>query len=289
MPGFFDAIGAKIVLGRPITENDTASTLNVAVVNEAFVKRFFKDKSPIGYHFGIDRLKYASTYEIVGVVRDIRYMTWDYKEAVRPMFWVSEAQTVMSYDDPIFSDGEKHSHFLYNIVVWAPGDPPGMEQQVRKAIASVDPTLVVNGVDSYSKVISGDFQQQNMIATLTTLFGALGLALAAIGLYGVMAYTVEQRTNEIGLRMALGANRKDVIRMVLRGAFWQVGIGLGLGIPLAVLAGKLMKDQLFGVQPWDPAMLAGASVLLSLAALVATVVPARRAAAVEPMVALRNT
>ena len=160
---------------------------------------------------------------------------------------------------------------------------------MRKAIASVDPTLVVNGVDSYSKVISGDFQQQNMIATLTTLFGALGLTLAAIGLYGVMAYTVEQRTNEIGLRMALGANRKDVIRRVLRGAFWQVGIGLGLGIPLAVLAGKLMKDQLFGVQPWDPAMLTAAAVLLSLAALVATVVPARRAAGVEPMVALRNT
>ena len=288
MPGFFDAIGAKIVLGRPLTEDDTASTLNVAVVNEAFVKHFFKDQNPIGKHFGIDRIKYASTYEIVGVVRDIRYMTWDYKEAVRPMFWVSETQTVTSYDDPIFLDGEKHSHFLYNIVVWAPGDPTGMEQHVRKAIANVDPTLVVNGVDSYRKVISGDFQQQNMIATLTTLFGALGLTLAAVGLYGVMAYTVEQRTNEIGLRMALGADRGNVIRMVLRGAFWQVGIGLGIGIPLAVLAGKLMKDQLFGVQPWDPAMLAAATVLLALAALVATVVPARRAAGVEPMVALRN-
>ncbi|MGA2250028.1 ABC transporter permease [Terracidiphilus sp.] len=288
MPGFFDAIGAKIVLGRPITEDDTASTLNVAVVNEAFVKRFFKDKNPIGYHFGLDRLKCASTYEIVGVVRDIRYMTWDYKEAVRPMFWVSETQTVTSYDDPIFSDGEKYSHFLYNIVIGAPGDPTGMEQQVRKAIASVDPTLVVNGVDSYSEVISGDFQQQNMIATLTTLFGALGLTLAAVGLYGVMAYTVEQRTNEIGLRMALGADRGNVIRMVLRGAFLQVGIGLGLGIPLAVLAGKLMRDQLFGVQPWDPVMLAAATVLLALAALVATVVPVRRAAGVEPMVALRN-
>ena len=289
MPGFFDTIGAKIVLGRPITEDDTASTLNVAVVNEAFVKRFFKNQNPIGQHFGMDRLKYASTYEIVGVARDIRYMTWDYKDAVRPMFWVSETQTVTSYDDPIFSDGEKHSHFLYNIVVWAPGDPPGMEQQVRKAIASVDPMLVVNDVTPYSKVISGDFQQENMIATLTTLFGGLGLTLAAIGLYGVMSYTVEQRTNEIGLRMALGADRGNVIRMVLRGAFWQVGIGLALGIPLAVLAGKLMKDQLFGVQPWDPVMLAAATVLLALAALVATVVPARRAAGVEPMIALRNS
>ncbi|WP_058189847.1 ABC transporter permease [Terracidiphilus gabretensis] len=288
MPGFFDTIGAKMVLGRPITEDDTASTLNVAVVNESFAKHFFKDQSPIGKHFGLDRIKYASTYEIVGVVRDIRYMTWDFKEPVGPMFWVSETQTVTSYDDPIFLDGEKHSHFLYNIVIWAPGAPRGMEQQVRKAIASVDPTLVVNDVTPYSEVISGDFQQQNMIATLTTLFGALGLTLAAVGLYGVMAYAVEQRTNEIGLRMALGADRGNVIRMVLRGAFWQVGIGLGVGIPLAVLAGKLMKDQLFGVQPWDPAMLAASTVLLALAALVATVVPARRAAGVEPMVALRN-
>jgi ABC-type antimicrobial peptide transport system permease subunit len=145
----------------------------------------------------------------------------------------------------------------------------------------------VNGVDPYGKVVSADFQQQNMIATLTSLFGLLGLALAAVGLYGVMAYTVEQRTNEIGLRMALGADRKHVVKMILRGALWQIGIGLGLGIPLAVLAGKLMKDQLFGVQPWDPRMLAGAAVLLAVAALIASVAPVRRAAGVEPMVALR--
>jgi ABC-type antimicrobial peptide transport system permease subunit len=163
-----------------------------------------------------------------------------------------------------------------------------MERQVRKAISRVDPTLVVNDVTPYSRVVSSDFQQQNMIATLTSLFGVLGLTLAAVGLYGVMSYSVEQRTNEIGLRMALGANRPAVVRMVLRGAFWQVGLGLGLGIPLAVLAGKLMKDQLFGVKPWDPVMLAIATVLLALAALVASAVPARRAAGVEPMVALRN-
>jgi putative ABC transport system permease protein len=288
MPGLFETIGAKIVLGRPLNEDDTANTLNVAVVNEAFVRHFFKDQNPIGQHFGIDRIKYASTYEIVGVVRDMRYMTYDYKDPIRPMFWVSETQTVTSYDDPLFLDGEKDSHFLYNIVIWALGDPPGMEQQVRKAISRVDPTLVVNDVTPYSKVVSSDFQQQNMIATLTTLFGMLGLTLAAVGLYGVMSYSVEQRTNEIGLRMALGADRGHVVSMVLRGAFWQVGIGLGIGIPLAVLAGKLMKDQLFGVRPWDPAMLAAATVLLALAALVASAVPARRAAGVEPMVALRN-
>jgi len=287
MPGFFETVGAKMALGRSFTEDDTAATRNVAVVNEAFVKRFFKNQNPIGQHFGPGRVKYAGTYEIVGVVRDVRYMTWGYKDPVYPMYWVSETQTAQ-FDDPNYQEGDRWSHFLYNIVIWAPGDPPGMEQKVRIALASVDPSLVLDKVDSYSKVISGDFQQENMIATLTSLFGLLGLVLAAVGLYGVMAYAVEQRTSEIGLRMALGADRASVIGMVLRGAFWQIGIGLGLGIPLAVLAGKLMKDQLFGVQPWDPAMLAAATVLLALAALVASVVPARRAAGVEPMVALRN-
>ena len=287
MPGFFETLGAKMLLGRPITDDDTANTVNVAVVNEAFTRRFFKNQNPIGQHFGIDRIRYASTYQIVGVVKDMRYMTWDYKDPVGPMFWVSEKQTV-HYDDPVFSDGEKWSHFLYNIVIWAPGDQEGVEERVRRALATVDASLVLNSVDPYSKVISSDFQQQNMIATLTSLFGLLGLVLAAVGLYGVMAYTVEQRTNEIGLRMALGADRKQVIAMVLRGALWQVGLGLGIGIPLAVLAGKLMKEQLFGVVPWDPSMLAGATVLLALAALVASVMPVRRAAGVEPMIALRN-
>src|SRR5205823_13023270 len=160
-----------------------------------------------------------------------------YSRPVRPMYWLPEAQTAR-YDDPAFQSGEIWSHYLYNIVIWAPGNPPGMEERVRKALASVDPNLVLYGVDPYSKVVSADFQQENMIATLTMLFGVLGLVLAAVGLYGVMAYTVEQRTSEIGVRMALGADRASVVRMVLRGAFLQIGIGLGLGIPLAILAGR---------------------------------------------------
>ena len=212
-----------------------ATTRKVAVINEAFAKKFFKAQNPIGQHFGPDKIKYAATYEIVGVVRDIRYMTYDYKEPVRPMFWVPETQTVQ-YDDPAFTSGEIWSHYLYNIVIWAPGDPPGMEERVRKALVSVDPNLVLYGVDSYAKVLSGDFQQENMIAKLTSLFGVLGLILAAVGLYGVMAYTVEQRTSEIGVRMALGANRGQVIRMVLRGAFSQIAIGLAL-------ASRLRSEQ----------------------------------------------
>jgi putative ABC transport system permease protein len=287
MPRFFDALGAKIVSGRPITEEDTAATRKVAVINEAFAKRFFKNQDPIGQHFGPDKVKYSSTFEIVGVVRDMRYMTYEYKEPVRPMYWVPEAQTV-DYDDPAYVSGEIVSHYLYNIVIWAPGNPPGMEDRVRKTLASVDPNLVLYGVDPYTKVVSADFQQEEMISTLTALFGVLGLVLAAVGLYGVMAYTVQQRTGEIGVRMALGADRMRVLKMVLRGAFSQIGIGMALGIPAAIGVGKLMTDQLFGVKPWNPVMLALAALMLVLAALVASLIPARRAAGVEPMVALRN-
>jgi putative ABC transport system permease protein len=286
-PGFFDTIGAKIVLGRPITDEDTASTRNVAVINEAFAKKFFKDQNPIGQHFGPGKIKYSATYEIVGVVKNIRYMTWGMKEPVRPMYCVPQAQTAQ-WDDPAYASGETSSHYLSNIVIWAPGNPPRMEDRVRKALASVDPNLVLYDVDPYEQVVSGQFQQEKMIATLTSLFGVLGLILAAVGLYGVLAYMVEQRTSEIGVRMALGANRGQVTKMVLRGAFFQIGIGLAIGVPAAIGAGRLMTTQLFGVKPWDPIMLAVAVLMLGLAAVLASAIPARRAAGVEPMVALRN-
>jgi predicted permease len=287
MPSFFEAIGAKILLGRPITDQDTAATRKVAVVNQAFARRFFKDQNPIGQHFGPDKIKYSATYEIVGVTNDVRYMTYGYKKPVRPMYWLPETQTVQ-WSDPAYQSGEIWSHYLYNIVIWAPGNPPGIEERVRKALASVDPNLVLYSVDPYGKVLSTDFQREKMIATLTTLFGVLGLVLAAVGLYGVLAYMVTRRTSEIGVRMALGADRGRVIGMVLGGAFWQVGIGLALGIPAAIGAGKLMTNQLFGLQPWDPVMLAAATLLIGVAALLASVVPAWRAAAVEPMVSLRT-
>ena len=286
-PNFFDTIGAKIVLGRPITEEDTASTRHVAMINEAFAKKFFKDQNPIGQHFGPSKIRYSAMYEIVGVARDIRYMTWGIKDPVRPMYLVPQAQ-IAQFDDLAFMSGETASHYLSDIVIWAPGDPPGMEERVRKALASVDPDLVLYNVDPYQKVVSGDFSQEKMIATLTSLFGVLGLILASVGLYGVLAYMVEQRTCEIGVRMALGADRWQVTKMVLRGGFIQIGIGLAIGIPAAIAAGRLMTSQLYGVKPWDPAMLALAVLILGLAALLASAIPARRAAGVEPMVALRN-
>ena len=242
MPGFFETIGAKMARGRSFEERDTEATRRVAVINEAFAKRFFKDQNPLGQHFGIDKIKYSANFEIIGVVKDMRYMTDDYSRPVGPMFWLSETQTI-KYEDPASSSGEIWSHYLYNIAIWAPGNQPDIERHVREALASVDPDLVLYGVDPYSKVVTADFQQENMIATLTMLFGALGLVLAAVGLYGVMAYTVEQRTNEIGLRMAVGADRGTIVNLVLRGAFAQIAVGLALGIPAAMAADKLMTTR----------------------------------------------
>jgi ABC-type antimicrobial peptide transport system permease subunit len=141
---------------------------------------------------------------------------------------------------------------------------------------------------SFADQVQGNFTQQTMIAKLTSLFGLLALVLASIGLYGVTAYSVERRTSEIGIRMALGADRSSVLRLVLRGAFLQVAIGLALGIPVTILGGRAMANQLFGVKPYDPAILVITTIVLGIAAFIASVIPARRASTVEPMQALRT-
>jgi putative ABC transport system permease protein len=159
---------------------------------------------------------------------------------------------------------------------------------VRRALAEIDPNLVLEGVDPYSEVLGADFEQQEMIAKLTLLFGALALVLAPVGLYGVTAYTVEQRTGEIGVRIALGADRGAIVSMVVRGAFLQIGVGLAIGIPATIGAGWAMANQLFGVKPYDPTMLAAATLLLGFAALTAALIPAQRAASLDPVEALRS-
>ncbi|HEX3470501.1 MAG TPA: FtsX-like permease family protein, partial [Silvibacterium sp.] len=286
-PGFFDTIGARMLAGRAINEDDNGNTRHVTVINEAFAKKFFGNQNPIGQHFGPAPVVNAGTYEIVGVVQNIHYVPWGFRDPARPMYYIPDAQTV-HFDQPDLQSDELWSQNLWNIVIWAPEHPGNMLMQVKKALAEVNPNLVMHDFQPYSRVIQETFDQQNMIASLTWLFGAVGLVLAAVGLYGVTAYGVEQRRSEIGVRMALGADRGSVVAMVLRGAFWQVGIGLGIGIPAAIGAGYLMASQLFGVAPWNPLLLAGATVLLGLAALVAAVIPARRAASIDPIQALRS-
>ena len=179
------------------------------------------------------------------------------------------------------------SHYLNAIELKTLGSVPGLEPQVRRALAQVNPNLAVVDFTSFRDQVEQNFSQQKMIAKLTSLFGALALVLASVGLYGVTAYWVERRRREIGVRMALGADRLKVLKLVLRGAFLDVGIGLAIGIPATILAGRVMATQLFGVTPYDPAILLGTTAVLSLAALVAALVPARRAASLDPLRALR--
>ena len=172
-------------------------------------------------------------------------------------------------------------------MIWAPGNPPGLAAAVRDRLAAAAPDFVMHAVRPYGDVVRRHFAEQNMIASLTWLFGAIGLLLAAVGLYGVTAYGVERRTSEIGVRMALGADRASVVGMVLRGAFVQVSVGLALGLPAAIASGALIASRLFGVRPWDPALLVRAALLLVAATLVAAFIPARRAARLDPIRALR--
>ena len=285
-PGFFETLDNRILAGRSFTEQDTATSPLVAVVNEAFAKKFLKGENPIGKHFGMDEMARAGDFEIVGVAADMRYVNYELKKPDRPMFFLPATQRV-PWTKPNAIAGDTASHYLSNLVLWVPGKPETMENQVRRALSEIDPNLVLVDFASYREILHRDFDQQGMIAKLTLLFGALALVLAAVGLYGVTAYTVEQRTNEIGIRMALGADQKSVLSMVLRSAFLQVGIGLAIGVPAAIAAGRGMTNQLYGVKPYDPAMLALATVLLALAALIAALIPAQRAASLNPTTALR--
>ncbi|MGA2729472.1 MAG: ABC transporter permease [Terracidiphilus sp.] len=285
-PGFFSTLGNNITRGRAIDERDTANSPLVAVVNEAFVQKFLKGENPIGKRFGADEMIHAGDFEIVGVAADMRYLNYGYKDPDRPMYFLPMVQHT-KYTKPVDIEGEKGAHYMENLVLWAPGKPEGLEMQVRKALSDIDPNLALLDFGSYHETLGRDFSQQDMIASLTLIFGVLALGLAAIGLYGVTAYTVEQRTNEIGIRMALGANRSSVLSMVLRGAFLQVLIGLAIGVPAAIAAGRGIKDQLYAIKPYDPLMLALAGLVLGLAALLASVIPAQRAASVNPTEALR--
>jgi len=283
MPGFFETLGDPIVMGRPITDEDNADGRPVAVINEAFARHFFGTQNPIGERFGPASQEKAGTYEIVGVASDVRYFL-NATRPIGPMYFVPEAQTT-PFEEARLQSREVWSHYPYSIVIWAPGSPPELGAQVTKALADFD--IPVYDIQPYADVIGQDYAPQDMMASLTWLFGIIGLVLAAVGLYGVTAYGVEQRTSEIGVRMALGAGRASVVAMVLREAFSHVGTGLALGIPVAIGAGLLMANQLFGVKPWDPLILSGAALLLMLATLVAAAMPARRAAGVDPAEALR--
>lgn len=285
---YLQNLGVKLVRGRHLSAADNETSALVAVVNEAFVRRFFKsDEDPIDQHFGLNMPQNVGTYRIVGIVRDAKFAGFALDQPARPMFFVALAQTV-DYQDPLMKRLELQSHFVRGLLV-VTNTPTGVvEPQVKQALADADPNLTVTSVRTLQEQVDRSFDQQRAVASLAGLFGVVALVLAAIGLYGVTAYTVAQRTNEIGIRMALGADGRKVIEMVLHGAFRRVVVGLALGLPLAVGAGRLLSAQLYGVTFWDPLALGVAALSLAGCAFFAALIPAARAASMSTMNALRE-
>ncbi|MBV9146618.1 MAG: ABC transporter permease, partial [Acidobacteria bacterium] len=285
-PHFFETVGQPVIRGRGFTEQDTATSQMVAVVNQAFVKKFFPSEDPLGHHFGNDGQKYARSYEIVGVVADAKYN--NPRDEYRPFFYRPLTQRNTKFDKPADMTGENWSMFINSIVLRFDAKPQNVDALVRRTLGNIDPNLTVIDLRSLDFQVAGNFNQERLIARLTMLFGILALVLASVGLYGITAYSVARRTSEIGVRMALGANRQDVIGMVMRGAFSQVALGLAIGVPIALLGARLIASQLYGVHAYDPLSLFMAALVLSLAATIAGFIPARRASSIEPMLALRS-
>ena len=285
--GYLQNFGISALRGRSFTSADNETTEPVAVVNEAFVKRFFKNgEDPLDQHFGLDLPEYAGTFRIVGVVRDAKFAGWGLNRPARPMFYVPLAQNV-AYRDELMKKIELRSHFVGGIMLVTNLPPGALEEPVTRLLAELDPNLTINSIRTMRQQVELSFDQERSVAALAGLFGVVALILAAVGLYGVTAYSVAQRTNEFGIRMALGADRPKIIGLVLRGAFRRVLIGLLLGLPLAVGAGRLISAQLYGVSSWDPFALSLAAGALAVCSFVAAILPANRAAAISPMDALR--
>jgi len=279
--------GMPILRGRAFTAADNETAAQVAIVNEAFMKRFFKsDEDPLAQHFGLDMPQYAGTFSIVGVVRDAKFAGGGLSRPARPMFYVPLAQTA-NYQDDLMKKLELRSHFISGIMLVTNISPGALEPLLRRTLAELDPNLTINSIRTMQQQVELSFDQERAVASLAGLFGIVALVLAAVGLYGVTAYTVAQRTNEIGIRMALGADRAKVVQLVLRGAFKRVLIGLLLGLPLAVAAGRLISAQLYGVSSWDPLALSVAAGALAICSFFAAMIPANRAASISPMNALR--
>jgi predicted permease len=284
---YLQNLGVPILRGRYFTTADNETTAGVAIVNEAFVKRFFKNgEDPMDQHFGIDVPEYVSTYRIIGIVRDAKFAGFNLSKPARPMFYVPLAQGV-DYKNDLMARLELSTHYIQGIMLLTNTPTGTLEPLLTRTLAEVDPNLTITSIRTMQQQIELSFDQERAVASLAGLFGIVALLLAAVGLYGVTAYTVNQRTNEIGVRMALGADRLKVIRLVLRGAFKRVLVGLLLGLPLAVGAGRLISAQLYGVSSWDPLALGIAAGALAICSFFAAIIPASRAASISPMQALR--
>ena len=285
-PDYFRAVGQRLIRGRIFTASDTANSPAVAVVNQGFARKFFPGEDPIGRHFGNYGPDDIGACEIVGVVADARYSRP--KGGAEPMFFRPLVQWQSGLKDPTAENIEAQTHFIRSVVMSFHGAPLNLGEIVRRSLSNVNPNLAVIDLQSLDSQLRGNFNQERLIARLTTLFGLLTLLLAAVGLYGITSYQVTQRTREIGLRMAFGADRTRVLRMVLRSALLQVGIGLALGIPSVLYGARYVANRLYLVKPYDPLSLGAAVIVLLASAAIAGFIPARRAASIDPICALRN-
>ena len=284
---YIQNFGITILKGRGFTAADNETAAPVAVVNQAFVKRFFKnDEDPIDQHFGIDMPEYAGTYRIIGIVRDAKFAGFALDKPARPMFYVPLAQN-FDYKNELIKKIELRSHFIGGIMLTTNVPTGTLEPLLNRTLAEIDPNLTITSIRTMKQQVELSFDQERAVASLAGMFGIVALVLAAVGLYGVTAYAVAQRTNEIGIRMALGADRTRVVHLVLRGAFQRVMVGLLLGLPLAIGAGRLISAQLYGVSAWDPPALSVAISALAICSFFAAIIPANRAASIAPMDALR--
>lgn len=268
-PGFFDVMQIAVLAGRGFTERDDANAPKVVVINQTAARKYFPDRSPIGQRFGTS-VETAGQFEIVGVLRDVKYNS--VRDAVPPTMYVPYRQGRLG-----------NAVFEVRTAV----DPTSVMGGIREAVRQIDPNVPLMDVSTQIEQVERRFAQEKVFAQAYTLFGSLALLLASVGLFGLMSYNVARRTNEIGIRMALGAQRQDVLRLVIGESLVLVAIGVVVGLGVAIAASGLVEKLLFGVPPTDvPAMLLATGLLVLVSAL-AGYLPARRASRVDPMVALR--
>lgn len=284
---YFDSVGTHVVMGRGFTSQDRLNAAPVAVVNQEFVKQFFGKRNPIGHRFGFsrsDKSPQDGAHEIVGVVEDTTYTSVYWKNHAMYFLPLTQSAGIPDAENPLEKD---QSMYAGALVIQTAHPIAGFEKIVGDTLASINPNLTIVKFQTFQQQIDDRFIEERLIARLTSLFGLLALLLAAIGLYGVTAYTVARRTPEIGIRIALGAARSRVIGTVMRGAMLQAVAGLVIGIPVAIFCVRYVKSQLYEITSVNVPVMAIAIGVLVLAAAIAGIIPARRAASIDPVRALR--
>ena len=284
-PRYFETVGTRVLRGRALDSRDTPSAARVAVVNEAFERRFLDGGDAIGRRVGLGGTERAGDFEIVGVVEDVKYTAVTLP--ARPMIFMPMMQTIDYGDDAGAASVQARAIMARAVVLQLSSPVTDLEGAVRRAYAEADPDLSVVRMTTMAEQVSGNFGLNRLMARLTGAYGLLALALATLGVYGVTAYGVAQRRREFGIRMALGADSAAVIRGVMRGALGQTLLGLAIGIPAALLAVNVIGTFLYEVQARDPRVIGIATLVLLVSAVAAGVAPARRASRINPNEALR--